>query len=285
MRILTIFARHGLAKYSTALEELRAYQRQALPASTRDLLVVDNSPGGGPSSGDEGCRVIAGSNRAWEFSAWDDGIAHVGAEIFQYDFVNLVTSAFNTLYTRYIPRIDDRALMLAAGRGVAVGHVDWYDESVQLMDVPSQHWIRSSYFFLPPSELIALGPLGGLPDPTRFFSDDPAEPFRAEAPLSGNFRRYILDWLTGEGTGQGTTWHSRFRLDATTLSFFQAKASAILNEHWLSIRLRRQGCAVVDATWLGTRASRANQAGIGAVPAWRAQLAGRDTDAVPLTAP
>lgn len=282
MKILTIFVRHGRAKYGNALKELSALLRRSLPLSACDLLVVDNAPEGDLLG--EGYEVIAGSNRAWEFSAWDDGIAHVGTRLGAYDYVHLVTSAFNTLYTRYLDRIDDDALQSVVGRAVAVGHVDRYGEPVELLGIRSQHWLRSSYLFLPPSELVALGSLVWVPDPNRFFSGDPAKPFREDAPISENYRRYILDWLTGQGTGQGTTWHSRFQLDVSTLPFFQAKATAILNEQLLSIRLRRQGCALVDATWLGTQLRSPGRAPIGAVPDWSTQLAGRDTDAVPLSA-
>jgi hypothetical protein len=121
----------------------------------------------------------------------------------------------------------------------------------------------------------------GVPDPALFFSGDPTSPFLANAPLSGNYRKYVLDWLTGEGTGQGTTWHSRFVLDAATLPFFEAKALAILNEHMLSIRLRRQSCQLVDATWLATEAARRPAASsLVPIPDWRDQLARRDNDAV-----
>jgi hypothetical protein len=283
VKILTILARHGRTKYPRALEELRERQRRHLPGSACDVLIVDNAPGDGAGA-DHGCEVIVGSNRAWEFSAWDDALAHVGPRAWKYDFVQLVTSAFNTLYTSYLDRIDDAALGLVAGRAVAVGHVDWYGEPIELLGVHSQHWIRSSYLLMPPGELVALGRLAGLAEPARFFSGDPADPFRADAPISENYRRYVLDWLTGDGTGQGVAWHSRFQLDATTLPLFEAKTMAILTEHWLSIRLRRQGCAIVDATWLATQAARLGRAGVETLPGWRIQLAGRDTDAVPLDA-
>jgi hypothetical protein len=278
MRILSILARFGRTKYGTAVDDLRAWQRRSLPGSSCELLVVDNEAGAG--FGDEGCDVIAGSNRAWEFSAWDEGLAHVGSRVSDFDLIHLVTSAFNTLYTRYLDRLDERTLGLVAGRAVAVGHVDRYGDLVEVFGIPSQHWLRSSFVFLPPGELAALGPLAVLLDPARFFSGDPAHPFRAEAPISDNYQRYILDWLTGEGTGQGTTWHSRIQLDAATLPFFEAKVAAILNEHLMSIRLRRQGCAIVDATWLGTQARRSGQSVIAAIPDWRSQLAARDVDSV-----
>lgn len=281
MRILSILARHGREAHPGALDDLRAYHRACLPSARCDLLVVDNADPGAPRPGEP--ETIAGSGRSREFSAWDEGIAHAGLRLWDYDLVHLVTSAFRALYTRYLDRCDERTLALAAGRGLAVGHVDYYDQPVELLGCRSQCWLRSSFVFLPPSELLALGPLAALRESGRFFSGDPAAPFREDAPLSAQYRRYILDWLTGAGTGQGTTWHSRFGLDAATLPTFEAKALAILHEHLFTIRLRRQGCAVADATWLATRAARGARPGAALpIPGWRDQLAGRDTDAIPL---
>jgi len=280
MRILSLFVRHGSTKYADALTDLRELHRTRLPSAQHDVLVVDNALDPRTAANDGDCVVIAGSNRGWEFSAWDEGLAHVGAKIWDYDFIHLVTSAFRTLHTRYIERCDERTLELVAGRGVAVGHIDCYDEPVELLGNRSQAWIRSSFVFLPPAELATLGRVVSVTDPGAFFTSDPANPFRLDAPLSERYRRYVLDWLTGPGTGQGTIWHSRFELTAKTLPFFQAKTLAILNEHLLAIRLRRQGCALVDATWLATEARRGRGLRLAAFPDWREQLAGRDTDAM-----
>jgi hypothetical protein len=285
VRILTIFARHGSAKYTEALDELHLFYKRRLPSVRYDLVVVDNALGDAYRLEPFEDRVIAGSNRFWEFSAWDEGLAHVGHRVWDYDFVHLVTSAFRTLYTRYIDRFDELMLESISGRGAAVGHIDYYNEPVVVLGNRSQAWIRTSFVFLPPAELATLGSLVCVSRPEAFFSPDPERPFRKDAPLSENYRRYILDWLTGPGTGQGVVWHSRFEVTPETLPHFQAKALAMLNEQMLAVRLRRQGCALVDATWLATQAARGNlSAALKPIPYWRVQLAQRDTDAAP-TAP
>ncbi len=120
-----------------------------------------------------------------------------------------------------------------------------------------------------------LGSMVSLRDEDMFFTDDPAAPFRADALLSAGYRKFIQGWLTGAGTGQGVTWHSRFDLTDETLPRFRSKAMAILNEHALAIRLRAQGCATIDATW----ASRQLASGLSLVnrtlPHWREQIAYR----------
>lgn len=286
MRVLSILARHGTEKYADALPDLRAFHRSRLPSARCDVLVVDNAGGAFAPAGPGEPEILPGSGRQREFSAWDEGLVHVGLRIWDYDWVHLVTSAFRTLYTRYIDRCHEQTLDLVAGRGVAVGHVDYYDEPVELLGNRSQSWLRSSFVFLPPAEVATLGSLVGISDPTAFFSGDPEHPFLPAAPLSETYRRYVTDWLTGPGTGQGTAWHSRFVLTSDTLPLFEAKVLAILNEQMLTIRLRRQGCAIVDATWLATQAERRRaRTRPLRLPDWREQLAGRDTDAIRVAPP
>ena len=240
MRILTLFVRHGSAKYGEALAELEAFRRRRVPSVAHETLIIDNAPSASTTR-EPGREVIQGSNRSWEFSAWDEGLAHVGRRVWDYDLVHLATSAFGELYTRYIDRFDPGLLDQVAGRAAAVGHVDYYGEPVEAMGYTLQSWIRSSFLFLPPAELATLGSLVTVSDREQFFSGDPDAPFRPDAPLSENYQRYIHNWLTGDGTGQGVTWHSRFRLDEKTLPHFEAKALAVLNEQLLAVRLRRQG--------------------------------------------
>ena len=281
MRILTLFVRHGSARYGEALPRLEDFRRRRLPSVVQDTVIIDNAPDAATGEAN-GSVVIQGSNRAWEFSAWDEGLAVLESRVRDYDLVHLVTSAFGQLYTRYIERIAPELLEQVAGRGAALGHLDYYHEPVKVLGYTGQCWMRSSFLFIPPAELATLGPLVSVPEPGQFFSGDPDSPFRRDAPLSDNYRRYIYDWLTGAGTGQGVTWHSRFVLDERTLPYFEAKALAVLNEQLLAIRLRRQGCALVDATWLATElARRGPRAQKLAFPHWRTQLAERDTDAVP----
>jgi hypothetical protein len=256
-----------------------------MPDVAHDLLVVDNAlPERHHETLGPGRSLIGGSNAHWEFSAWDSAIGWLGALLDRYDFVNLATSAFRMLHTAYLDRFDADMLERVRGRAVAVGHIDYYDEPVTFADRSLRSWLRSSFVVLPPTELRLLGSLVGIAHPRRLFSGDPASPFRPDAPLSTNYRNYIVGWLTGHaGTGQGVEWHSRFELTPASLARFEAKATAILNEQLLSSRLRAQGCAPVDATWLAARHARlAPDEPLGVIPGWRWQITARDADAAPL---
>ncbi|WP_399685199.1 hypothetical protein [Xenophilus sp.] len=282
MRIVTLLARHGTAKYAGAPQDIRALFKATLPDVRHEMLIADNAlPVGHVETDASGATVIGASNAAWEFSAWDSAVTHLGDALDRFDFVHLATSAFRQLYVRYLDRFGSAMLGLVQGRAAAVGHIDYYGQPVSLLGVGCQSWLRTSYVFLPPAEVRLLGSFASVGDGSLFFSDDPTQPFLPEAPVSAEYRKNILGWLTGDGTDQGTEWHSRFVLDARTLPFFKQKALAIFNEQMLSNRLRAQGCVTVDATWLATVAASGAWPRGGPLPPWQLQVSGRDTDAAP----
>jgi hypothetical protein len=283
MRIVTVLARHGTATYGDAVATMDGLFMRQMADVARDLLVVDTALAEQHhESLGTGRTLIGAPNTHWEFSAWDRGLAWLGERIDTYDFIHLATSAFSMLNTRHLDRFDAGMLGLVRGRAAAVGHIDYFDEPVTIGDRSLQSWLRSSFIVVPPAELRRLGSLVSVDDPRPFFSGDPASPFRADAPLSERYRDDIIGWLTGPGTGQGVEWHSRFALTPATLGLFAAKAMAILNEQVLSARLRAQGCALVDATWLATQRARlAPDEPLGAIPEWRWQITQRDVDAAP----
>lgn len=279
-RILTILARAGTDRYPHAEEALSSLAARQLPGTSRDLVVVDNLLAPGVHERTASRTLIGGDNASWEFSAFDAALAWLGDRVHDYDWIHLATSAFGELYTAYLERFTEPVLRAAAGRAVCLCHIDCYNDAIEVFGRPSQHWARTAFLMLPPSELVRLGSLVSVRDRTLLFSGEPEAPFGTDAPLSETFRRYILGWLTQQDIGQGTSWHSRISLTRETLALFEQKAVAILNEHLLSIRLRAQGCLLVDVTWLSA-AVEAGREVDWATP-WRAQLAGRDRDAVRL---
>ena len=220
--------------------------------------------------------VIGGDNSAREFSAFDSGLSFVGDDLWNYDLVNLATAAFRQLYVDYLERFRPDVLDAIAGRSVCLGHIDCYNEAIQVHGCTSQHWVRSSCVFLPPAELRILGTMVSARDRERWFTGNPNDPFHPEAPLSAGYRRMITDWLTGQDIGQGVTWHSRITLDETNLPQFEQKAMAILNEHLFGLRLRAAGCRTIDVTWLSGLLARHRTPSLDWNTPWWRQLADRD---------
>jgi len=284
MRVLTLLVRHGTDRFPNAIDDVAGLFARQMPDVEWDLVVIDNKlPEDCEQTLGPHRTLIGGSNAMREFSAWQSGLAFIGQRLDGYDFVNLTTEAFRALYTAYLDRFNTAMLRLVSCRGAAVGHVDYYNEPVRLFGRQSQAWLRTSFVVLPPAELKMLGPLVSVTESSEIFSGEPEAPFRPDAPLSERCREYLLGWLTGDGTGQGVEWHSRFALSQETLPQFQNKVISILNEHMFSVRLRAQGCAMVDATWLATCAGKLGRDGrsLGPIPSWRRQLTERDTAAVP----
>ena len=281
LRIVTLMVRHGSEQYPNAKQELDVLFARTLPEIDRTTIIVDNSlPMSEVQTLSDRETLLGGDNEHWEFSAWDRALAHVGDRIWTYDLVHLVTSAFNTLSTGHLHRFSTKMLRALRDRPACLGHIDSYNDAIRIGPFRSQHWVRTSFLFVPPAELKALGSLVSFHDSHHLFTDDPAKPFSANGPISKNYQNYLLGWLTGSGTGQGVQWHSRFSLDESSLPYFKKKAEAILNEHMLAIRLRALGCRMIDTTWLATQMPKDWRRALRRDTSWRAQLSERDVDRV-----
>lgn len=280
LHVLTIFVRAGTTTYVDAEDNLEAIYRRQLPQVRRDVLVVDNLLPGDTVEHGRGRSVIGGDNTSWEFSAIDKAVAHLGSQIWQYDLVNIVTSAFQQLYVAYLERFTEPVLTSILGERVCLGHIDCYNEHVGIGSYYSQHWLRSCFVMLPPTELKILGRCASVHHRRPWFSGSSDDPFGPASPVSVKYQQYLTDWLLGKDIGQGVTWHRTLRLDAEGLDEFEQKAIAIINEHLLSVRLRAAGCRTIDVTWLSAQIAR------GIEPDWStpwwAQLAARDRDAISL---
>jgi hypothetical protein len=282
MNILTILARFGTDQYPHAAEEIAAIFERQMPSVERSVIIVDNALPR-DTVGETGSDVLmGGDNSTFEFSAFDRAVEFVGPRIWSYDLIHFATSAFNTLYVAYLDRFDEQLLNAVARRPVSVGHIDCFNEPVEVLHFRSQHWIRSCFFFMPPTEVKALGRFVSISDPRLCFSGNPDAPFREDAPLSSIYRRYITDWLTGGDIGQGVEWHSSFALTHATLPSFERKTLCIMNEQLLGIRLRALGCRLIDVTWLSTRIGLDGAKDVPWTTGWREQLADRDRDTLRL---
>jgi len=275
LKVLSLFVRHGSNKYDDAYLSLMEYYRRCLVNVEITCLIVDNTLPEGQHGEQYGAQLVGGANTAWEFSAWDSALGALRTSLTRYDFIHFVTSAYEQLYTAYVGRIDTAMLIALRGRDVALGHIDAYDAPVRILGRVSQAWLRSSFVFVPPATLRRLGSMVSLNDARKWFSGDPAAPFHKDAPISTGFRSHIVNWLTGDGTGQGSIWHSRFELNVDTLRHFEAKALAILNEHLLSLRIQAQGTALVDATWMAACMRQATGVNLASLTDWRRQVSER----------
>jgi hypothetical protein len=282
VRVLTILVRHGGDKYPDAEERLSLLFRNQLPRIHRDTVIVDTALPSGEHERRPGRVLIGGDNSSREFSGFQAGLSHVGTQIAEYDLVNLATSAFRQLYTAYLERFNDEVLDAICDRPVCLGHIDCYNEGIEVLGHASQHWVRTACLFLRPFHIKMLGSVVSTGNRIQWFSGNFREPFSAEAPLSTTYRRFIVDWLTGRDIGQGVKWHSPIDASPHAVEQFEGKAMAIINEHMLSIRLRAAGCRTIDVTWLSGLL--AHRRPVDWDTRWWRQLAERDRHAVKVIA-
>ena len=282
-RVLTIFVRAGTETYADAEGRLADLFATQMPEIARDLVVVDNLLAAGVIESAPGRMVIGGDNRVWEFSAVDAALAHLGASVWQYEVVNVVTSAFMQLYVAYLERFTAEVVHAVRGARICVGHIDCYNQPIRIGHHLSQHWVRTCFFMVPVAELMLLRTMVSARQHRPWFSGDVADPFGDGSPLDQTYRNYLTGWLLGQDIGQGVTWHRTLKLDADGLEMFKQKALAIVNEHLLGIRLRGAGCPLVDVTWLSA-VLRGGGTPRWDTPWWQ-QLADRDRDAIRIAAP
>lgn len=249
LRVLTLLVRHGTEKYPGACDRLDDLMSRILPDVQRRIVIIDNALAPETCTEEQGRKLIGGDNTFWEFSGWDRGLQFAG-ELDRFDCIHFATDAYEQFDAAFPAQFGVPALQSLRFGHAAAGHIDFLNEPAELFGRPVQSWIRSSFFFLLPATVTALGSMVSIRDKSLLFTGDPARPFRADSPVSGKMAGYVSEWLTGEGLGQGVQWHSRFELSESTLPFFEAKATSVLNELMLSERLRALGCWIADITWL-----------------------------------
>jgi hypothetical protein len=274
MRVLVLLVRYGTEKYRDALDDLEGVYRKQAPELARQTVIVDNAmPADFSEAIGSDRMLIGGDDRDREFSGWQRAIDTLGSKLKSFDAVHLVSAAFQMLYTDYVDRFSARIVEFVARRPVCAGHIDYYPYPIRFGFYVSRHWLRTSFWLINPSELMRLGSVVSIRDKQGLFSGEGNWAFKQGGPLSAGYQQLIHDWLTSEqGTGQGTSWHSRLDLGVEgNRALFEEKAIAIMNEHVLSMRLRAQGTMVVDMTYLA-RIAESGAPLPNHIPGWREQI-------------
>lgn len=268
--ILGLHARAGRQLYQGSEDRLLEVVRGRFPRASTRLVVCDTAYEAGPAEDFEVLPVLSDDR---EFGAWRSAVVHLEADLPQYASVIISTSAFDKQYCAYLELLQEQWLPLLSAP-TAIGHIDCYNEPIVIDGYSSQFWLRTSFVMMS-SYVAADALLQGfdLPDDDDLFSDDPRRPLAGDF-VSENYKELLISWLTGDGTGQGVTWHRAAPLDEMGMAEFRHKVRAILREHLLTLHLRKVGVAVWDATYLSAQRQPAAHVD------WRDQLAGRPRDAL-----
>jgi hypothetical protein len=253
MKILAILVCYGTGKTTSALSDLKGFHAALRDGNKRDYVVSDNAlVADFCQQLDDDTTLIGGDNSLREFSGLNRALQFLGQRLAEYDLVHVVTETFNTDYRHYLGLMTPRILSLVVEKNISLGHIDAYPRDVSLFGIRSRTWIRSCYLLVATRAIQALGSFVTADGTDRFFSDDPKSPFHPQSPIDLQYQQYLLRWLTGgEGTAVEIGVHrTPMGLNAANFERFKAKALAIVNEHGLSIRLRRLGFPSVDVEWL-----------------------------------
>lgn len=254
MKILCVFIQNGGEKYPNSLAELDAWYAKHGLLQERELRIIDNSlPSGSPiiRLGTR-TRIQPGDNSAWEFSSWRKAIQdELDQNDQHYTLVHCVTSAFNTLYTRYLDHFSPWMLKLVDERKMALGHVDTFPSPMRFENRAVESWIRSCFFFLPWDDALpSKRSWVRFNSREQLFVSENNCSFLPQGPFSRELQEHFTGWLLGRERG-GHVWHSPIDFSSPTdLSHFQSKCLAIANEQAFSANLRDQGLPICDYCWL-----------------------------------
>ena len=187
---------------------------------------------------DRDCKVVAGSNREAEFSAYEEGRQILTAEAGSTPDVWMILNDRLSFYKADCVWAATPALLqFASSVPIAVGTVDFLPRYFKLRGQKFRCYVRSNYVLVSSGALDRVGSL-------RTVTADEyalAVPFALGAedwPLSGWLGRdlgeYVRDFLTVAGP-QG--WTRAEPLTAASWPMLRKKALSIVNEWLLSLRL------------------------------------------------
>jgi glycosyltransferase involved in cell wall biosynthesis len=248
-QLTVVFLQYDREKYEGALETLMALLCGLDNVSFR-LIVVDNGePGDWRHQISERVTHIGGDNSAWEFSAFDKGLAFARKNGFKQDLFAFVTDAYAAYGSDFLDLINEDIIEATLDWNACVGWVDAYPEEVELYGHRYREWLRTSFILVPHGIIDSLEPFAFPIDEKKVFGRQKNQKFADGSPVGDQLQKFLSDWLLDEPGVEktlSTKWHSNFKLTDKNESFFRQKASAIIREQMLSIRLREANIPVYD---------------------------------------
>lgn len=190
---------------------------------------------------------VGGDNTLFEFSGWMKGWETLTEEKGECDCYLFVTDAFLVYEDHYQNLLDSELLNFLMREQAVSGLIDLppiHFKNLKLMDWQMNFWVRSSFFLVPLAVLQRMQSLISIQEIDPFCDlKFQGNAFRADSPLSLNYREYLEQWLT-----QG--WHSAFPLTEENWERFRNKIRSVLNEHALTGRWQEMAIPLYDLQFL-----------------------------------
>ena len=232
-----------------AARELVSHLKSVAPSA--QFVLVDNRGSGMDWAGEEGFELVSGDNAAREFSGLQQGVDHVVARGIPACWI-LANDRYPANRDSLFPLVDGGTLDAVVATGAISGRINGYPTPSQAFGLTIDSWACSNFLVVAGRSLVRLGSLvtvgkaelGSVVNPTLAG----APLLRTDGPLDAAHRRYLTEWLTGDGSSLAHHWYRHQSATAGSWDDLCGKTQSILNEQLLSARARRAGIPVLTLT-------------------------------------
>ena len=253
-QVTVVLVQSDRKQFAGALERLLAVLGALQNISFR-VLVMDNAdPGGWSHALTDRITHVGGDNSSQEFSAFDKGLAFAREQGFEQDLFLLVTDTYAAYGSEFLDLIREDVFEAAISWNACVGWIDAAPSEMELYGSLYQEWLRTSFVIAPGGVILEVGSLVHNIDEKAVFGGDSRSVFLEDSPVGSELQNFIRELLLeqpGAATSLTEQWHSKIELTDENYPLFQAKSSAIIREHMLSVRLEEAGIPVFDFRLFG----------------------------------
>jgi len=237
-----IFVAYDRERTSRALGKLHTFLSSLGGWSAQHLIIVENAAVGIDAL--DGYRVVTGTNRYAEFSAWQEGLDKIADSLTEQDAVLLVndTAFENRIFYGLLDWNFHYSINALAGQSVPVllGETMRARGAYEIDGIKFDRWV-SSYMFL--LNMAALRRLNFKVLKVDAFDLDAAGPSLISRHISADLSVHINRYLLEQGP---RSWHQAAALSTKNSSIMALKAGCIINEMALSAAAAAAGIEVRD---------------------------------------
>jgi hypothetical protein len=235
VRILILFLTYG-NRYKGSLEKFLGICE--LIKSEKRLIIIKNDL-------EDTCVrqindwtfEIGGDNSVFEFSGWQRGIESEAARSFKPQMYLIANDAFLASGFHALPALDDDIINILYRNKLLAGHKTHYP----IHDLSP--YIQT-HFFLVHSEIIEkLGSIVSENSSEKYLKPEHSDNIFTENEIwSETFKNFIYYFLTQRRHGKG------LKLSSENYNIFKRKGLCMINEIFLSLRIKRLNYRIVDLT-------------------------------------
>lgn len=221
-------------------------------------IVVDNKISNDYENATSKNIVISGDNSYFEFSGWQRGLDYAKSRYAcsPNDVCILINDtihrrSYSTGGDRFFEDFVIKKPSSEWPQKWAAGYIDDFPTPTSILGLHFSTWIRSNFVVFNWECIQFITPLLFPFSDDTLFSEHLADGFwKADAPLSDNWKAYIACWLFGEESSKfpeyRLNWLHCQPLSHANHAIFRRKAVCILSEHYLTARLLHENVDIFD---------------------------------------